>query len=190
PDDASYGGVEEVSLKFAIQKSRNIPLIRAAQEVGFNELERRLIKYFPELLIPLKEYPAQLLGAIELSLSDLSGAYLKFFHEQCRNFKQGKSKYEESLLYHLAQADETTISRVAGKVIKQSLIFGKTGTTNKGLDNWYIAFDGQNFYAIWFGVDSAREGKDLKLYGSNSAFKIFQNFIQYRGKQVSEFFCR
>lgn len=190
PSDASYNGVEEVSLKFAIQKSRNIPLIRASQEVGFDPLEKRLLDYFPRLLSPLGEYPAQLLGAIELSMEELSRAYLKFFTRQCDAFKSGEAKYEESLLYYLAQAKDTTIARVAGDVIKQSLIFGKTGTTNNGLDNWYIAFDGQNFYSIWFGVDSAREGKKLHLYGSNSSFKIFQDFIQYRGKQVSDFRCR
>lgn len=190
PSDSSKDGLEQVTLRYAIQKSRNIPLVRASQEVGFDALEPRLLAYFPNLLTPLREYPAQLLGAIELSLSELSGAYLKFFRNQCESFAKGESKYEESLLYHLAQADETTIARVAGRVIKQSLIFGKTGTTNNGLDNWYIAYDGQNFYSIWFGVDSNRDGKKLKLYGSNSAFRIFQDFIQFRGKQVSEFFCR
>lgn len=189
PNDGDYNGLEEVTLKYAIQKSRNIPLIRAASEVGFEALENRLLDYFPNMLTPLGEYPAQLLGAIELSLNELSKAYLKFLDRQCQDFKSGKSSYEDSLIYFLAQAEETTISRVAGDVIRSSLIFGKTGTTNNGLDNWYIAFDGQNFYATWFGVDSQRAGKKLRLYGSNSAFRIFQNFIQYRGKQVSEFVC-
>ena len=190
PSDSSYHGQKEVTLKYAIQKSRNIPLIRAAKDVGFETLEKRMLDYFPNLLSPLAEYPAQLLGAIELTFDELAEAYLKFFKRQCESFQTGKTTYEESLLYYLAQADETTISRVAGDVIRQSLIFGKTGTTNNGLDNWYIAYDGQNFYAIWFGVDSGRSGKDLRLYGANSSFRIFQDFIHFRGKQVSEFFCR
>lgn len=190
PSDYSYGDKKEVTLKYAIQKSRNTPLIRFAKETGFDALEERLLDYFPDMLTPLGQYPAQLLGAIELSLNDLTSAYLKFFRRQCERFEKGESAYEESLLYHLAQAEETTIARVAGKVIRQSLIFGKTGTTNNGLDNWYIAYDGQNFYAIWFGVDSRRDEENLKLYGANSAFRIFQDFIQYRGKQVAEFHCR
>lgn len=190
PSDSDYGDLKEVTLKWAIQKSRNIPLIRAASEVGFDSLEQKLVEYFPNLLTPLDQYPAQLLGSIELSLSELSKAYLKFLRRQCEDFKTGYATYEESLLYHLAQAEQTTVSRVADQVIRNALIFGKTGTTNNGLDNWYIAYDGQNFYAIWFGVDSDREGKDLRLYGSNSSFRIFQDFIKYRGKQVSEFICR
>ena len=189
PADSKVDLGEKISLKTAIQKSRNIPLIRASKEVGFDALEKRLLDYFPNMLTPLKEYPAQLLGAIELSLSEVGEAYLKFFKRQCESFENGTSNYEESLLYHLAQADKTTISNSAGSIIKQSLIFGKTGTTNNGLDSWYVAFDGQNFYAIWFGVDSDRAGKDLRLYGSNSAFAIFQNFIQYRAKRISEFYC-
>ena len=81
------------------------------------------------------------------------------------------------------------IRNSANNILKNSLIFGKTGTTNNGLDNWYIASDGERFYAIWFGVDSARENKELKLYGSNSAFRIFQYFISYRAKQLRDFYC-
>lgn len=189
PKDSDYGGLEEVSLKYAIQKSRNRPLIRTAQEVGFDVLEKSLKEKFPRLFTPLKEYPAQLLGAVELSLGEVAGAYLNFFNTQCSRINNEELEFEESLIYTLAQAEQTTIRNTANKILKNSLIFGKTGTTNNGLDNWYIASDGERFYAIWFGVDSARENKELKLYGSNSAFKIFQYFISYRAKQLRDFYC-
>lgn len=189
PSDADYGDIEEVSLKYAIQKSRNRPLIRTAVEVDLDNLEERLLKIFPNLLVPLREYPAQLLGAIELSLANVSGAYMSFFRNQCEKVNNEEAQFEETLVYALAQAEQTTIRNAANKIIKNSLIFGKTGTTNNGLDNWYIASDGDKFYINWFGVDSKRENKELRLYGSNSAFKIFQYFISYRGKQLRDFYC-
>lgn len=189
PDDADYGDLTEVSLKYAIQKSRNRPLIRTAEEVGFDILESSLQQKFPRLLTPLSEYPAQLLGAIELSLSEVASSYLNFFRNQCARIKREELIFEDSLIYTLAQAEQTTIRNSANNILKNSLIFGKTGTTNNGLDNWYIASDGERFYAIWFGVDSARENKELKLYGSNSAFRIFQYFISYRAKQLRDFYC-
>jgi len=189
PSDSHEEEKKEVTLKYAIQTSMNRPLIRTAKEVGFDNLEKSLKNYFPELLTPLSEYPAQLLGAIELSLDDVTRSYLKFFNTQCENVKLGVIEFEETLIYALAQAQQTTIRRAANKILKNSMIFGKTGTTNNGLDNWYIASDGEKFFVTWFGVDSARENKELRLYGSNSAFKIFQYFISYRGKQIRDFYC-
>jgi penicillin-binding protein 1B len=189
PDDVNYGDIKEITLKQAIQKSRNRPLIRTAVEVGLDNLEQNLLKIFPSLLTPLKEYPAQLLGAIELSLSNVSSAYLSFFNNQCEKVEKSELEFEDTLVYALAQAEKTTIRLAANDIIKNSLIFGKTGTTNNGLDNWYIASDGDKFYINWFGVDSKRENKELRLYGSNSAFKIFQYFISYRGKQLRDFYC-
>ena len=189
PKDASRVKVDEVELRYAIKKSKNIPIVRIAKEVGFDVLEPRLKEYFPNLLTPLSEYPAQILGAIEMSLSQLSFSYLKYFKKTCQNIKDGVYTFEESILYELSKANETTVSRVSNEVMKNVLIFGKTGTTNNGLDNWYIAFDGKVFYAIWFGVDSDRKDKRLRLAGATSAYRIFQDFQTNRGKQIYELYC-
>jgi penicillin-binding protein 1B len=189
PKDASKVKEEEVTLLRALQKSKNIPLIRTANDIGFEKLEERLISYFPNLLVPLGEYPAQLLGAIELSMTDVANAYLKYIEKSCLNVKEEKYPYEESILYYLSHASETTISRVANKKIKQITMFGKTGTTNKGLDNWYVAFDGEQIYITWFGVDAQRSGEKIRLSGASSAYRIFQQFILFRGKRLAEVYC-
>lgn len=189
PKDASKVKVDEVEIRYALKKSKNIPIVRIANELGFDSLEPKLQTYFPDLLIPLREYPAQVLGAIELSLSELSFSYLKYFKKTCENIKNGVYSFEDSILYELSKAAETTISRVSNKVMKNVLIFGKTGTTNNGLDNWYIAFDGKVFYAVWFGVDSQRKDKKLRLAGATSAYRIFQKFQTNRGKQIYELYC-
>jgi penicillin-binding protein 1B len=189
PKDSSLVKVDEVELRYAIKKSKNIPLVRIATEVGFDVLEPRLKEYFPDLLLPLREYPAQILGAIEMSLSELSFAYLKYFRKTCQNIKDDIYSFEDSILYELSKANETTVSRVSNEVMKNVLIFGKTGTTNNGLDNWYIAFDGKVFYAVWFGVDSDRKDKKLRLAGATSAYRIFQDFQTNRGKQIYELYC-
>lgn len=189
PKDASKVNEEYVDLRYAVKKSKNIPLIRVANEVGFDRLESKLQAYIPRLLKPLKEYPAQLLGSIEMSLEELGSSYLKYFEATCKNINKGKYTFEDSILYEMSKAKETTISKASRGAIKDILMFGKTGTTNNGLDNWYIAFDGKVFYAIWYGVDSNRQGKKLRLAGSTSAYKIFQNFQLYRGKQLYELYC-
>lgn len=189
PKDASKSQDDFITLKRALLKSRNIPLIRTAQEVGFEKLEEKLLPYFPNLLVPLGQYPAQLLGAIELSLSEISGSYLKYFQNSCKNIKEEKYQFKDSIMYLLSEAQNTTISRVANITLKGLNIFGKTGTSSNGLDNWYIAFDGEQLFLTWFGVDTQRQGKKLGISGATSAFKIFQEYMTYRGKRVPEMYC-
>ncbi len=189
PKDSSKVKVDYVDLRYAVKKSKNIPLVRVSSELGFDTLEPKLKEYFPRLLTPLKEYPAQLLGALEMTLGELGFSYLKYFKKTCENIKNEKYDFKDSILYEMSKADETTISHVSSSTIKKILMFGKTGTTNNGLDNWYVAFDGKVFYAIWFGVDSKRSGKKLRLAGATSAYRIFQNFQLYRGKQLYELYC-
>jgi len=189
PKDYSKTKDSEVSLKVALQKSKNIPLIRIANEIGFDELEKNIENKIPGLIRPLREYPAQLLGSLELSLEEIFKTYKKFVLNKCESIVNGDLKLEESVLYYMSKADETTISGMAVEPYRNALIFGKTGTSNNGLDNWYFAFDGRTYYTIWFGVDSERQDKNLRLTGANSAFAIFQDFINHRGKQITEIHC-
>ena len=67
--------------------------------------------------------------------------------------------------------------------------FGKTGTTNNGYDNWYVAFDGKNLSIVWVGYEGERNTKSLGLYGATTAFSVFQNFYRDRGKRFTQFGC-
>ena len=190
PKDYSKTKIAKVTLKTALQKSKNIPLIRVASEVGFDILEEKLNDYIPRLKSPLSEYPAQLLGAVELSLEEVIKSYTKFIKNKCELISDKKIAFEGSILEYMSVAQETTISRLARDPLKSSLIFGKTGTSNNGLDNWYFAFDGRQIFVIWFGVETDRNDKDLRISGATTAFLIFQNFVNFRGKEVSEVICK
>src|SRR5690606_38072774 len=120
----------------ALRQSLNRPLIRLAQEVGFEQLEAQLIPLIPRLQTPLAEYPSQLLGALELTLVELAQAYKEFFDLECAPHGSG-------VMQVLDDPTQTTIKRVVGKVMSQMRFFGKTGTSNGGRDNWFIFFDGK-----------------------------------------------
>lgn len=189
PKDYSKVKVDEVELKVALQKSKNIPLIRIANEVGFDELEKKLIPKFPRLKSPLSEYPAQLLGALELSMEEVLRVYSDFIQNKCKSIKENDLDFEQTVLHYMSLAPETTITSLAKGPYRDARVFGKTGTTNNGLDNWYYAFDGQKVYLIWYGVESNRNKFDLRLSGAVSSFLIFQKFMNKRGKQISEIIC-
>lgn len=178
----SKSDTDFISIKEALQKSKNIPLIRTVKEVGFDNLESRIKNLIPRLQLPLKEYPAQLLGAIELSLSEVANLYTNFVNNLCLE--------DPGFIELLTDASQTTLSRRARSTIKETRIFGKTGTTNNGLDAWFIADDGEFFYVTWIGLETGRQKGKLDLYGAGSAFQIFQKYIELRGKQIPEFYCK
>ena len=182
PQESHLVKESEISVAEALKQSLNRPIIRLANEVGFGVLETRLQEKIPHLKTPLGEYPAQLLGAVELSVEELAKAYGQFFDEQCAQTGSG-------IIQVLDDPNQTTIKRVVGKVMSQMRFFGKTGTTNDGRDNWFVFFDGAVISAIWVGQETERSGKSLPLYGSSTAFRILENYLLYRGKLFNDLHC-
>ena len=82
PHEGSRVYKKEVTIREALQRSLNNPLIRLVQEHGFDTIEGDLKRYIPKLQTPLREFPAQLLGAIELTLNELLDAYYFFLLDQ------------------------------------------------------------------------------------------------------------
>lgn len=185
PGEASSAAALIISAREALQKSRNRPLIRMAEQVGFNNLEDELTKKFRLLLTPLAQYPSQLLGAIELSVLEVAQLYEEFEELECSEMRAG----DDGVLLQLLDPKKTTISKVAKPFIREMSLFGKTGTTNNGRDNWFVAIDGMNIYVIWVGAESLGREDKLALYGSTSAYKIFEGYLEKRGKRPVDYSC-
>jgi penicillin-binding protein 1B len=173
---------EEITIKYALQKSKNTPLIRAAESVGFDYLETILIDYFPDLQRPLKEYPAQLLGAIELSLSEVIGAYSKFIKKACDSGKM------ESMQM-LSDPNETTLASFVDPVMMNLRFFAKTGTSNSAHDNWLVTFHQGHLYALWVGQEGPRDEKSLMVSGSSTSFRVFQNYLVRSARKLNSELC-
>ncbi len=180
---------KEVTLEEALQHSYNRPVIHLANKFTFPILEEQLAPYLTDMKKPLQEFPAQLLGSIELSLNDLSLAYEKFIRSECEDLFQGQKTEKESVLYALSDPNKTTVGRQLDPIFKILRFFGKTGTTNSGFDNWYVAFDGKYLTAVWVGNEGNRSLKGLSLYGSTTAYQVFQSFYRDRGQRFNAFSC-
>jgi penicillin-binding protein 1B len=189
PKEAHSKLEKEVTLLDALLKSLNRPVIRIGNEVGFDKVEEKLKIYFPTLKTPLKEFPSELLGAPELSLADLRQSYSQFILDECKKIQEGTRKSEDSVLFALSDPNQTTVEYSVDAIMKKLRFFGKTGTTNNGYDNWYVAFDGKNLSMVWVGYEGERSTKSLGLYGSTTAFNVFQNFYRDRGKRFTQFGC-
>lgn len=183
PSEAAKAFPAELSVKKALQRSLNRPVIRLAQKLGFRSVEKELKAYFPDLLTPLGEYPAQLLGALELSLAELFNAYQKFITEACQDERLSK------ILWALSDPKKTTLANQVEENLAKLPFFGKTGTSNDGLDNLFISYDGRLLSLVWVGLEGSRTDKVLPLYGSTTAFQLYQNFVLQRGTRFGELSC-
>ena len=169
PREAHKNLMEEVTLEEALLKSYNRPIIYLSQEIGFDKLEAFLDSMVPRLKKPLAEYPAQLLGAVEMSVYELFQLYADFFLRECQKDIVDAGKVVEIM----SDPKKTTISHFAKGGFSELKFFGKTGTSNRGHDSWFVAFDGHEIGIIWVGLEGNRNDKNLPLYGSTTAFKVF-----------------
>ena len=61
---------------------------------------------------------------------------------------------------------DVTVSGTAKTIQQYDIngpVYGKTGTTNKGRDSWFVGFDNNRTVAVWVGID---KGDSLGLTGS------------------------
>ena len=80
--------------------------------------------------------------------------------------------------YQVVSMLEGVVQRGTGKVVRQigKPLAGKTGTTNKSFDTWFIGFSPDLVVGIYVGFDSpATLGKET---GSSLAAPIFKDFIE------------
>jgi penicillin-binding protein 1B len=179
----------KITMTEALMKSYNRPVIRVASELGFPVIEERLRVFLPDLKTPLDQYPSELLGSMELSMSQYRDIYVNFIKTECGKIKNSERFMDQSVLQILSDPNQTTVERAVDVVMQKLRFFGKTGTTNNGYDNWYVAFDGKNIMMIWVGYEGERKTKSLGLYGATTSFDVFQNYYRDRGRRFQQFSC-
>jgi len=187
PSEASKRIPAEVTVEQALLWSLNRPLIRLSEGLGFKKIEDYLVNYIEDLLVPLDQYPSQLLGSVELSLSKIFNIYEKFYKSECE-IREGNEEYNGPL-WVLSNPNKNTLRNKHDKIMSNLSFFAKTGTTNKGLDNWFVFNDGFLRGVIWVGFEGARTIEDKKTFGSTTAYEIYRSFVTQRAKRYGDFDC-
>ena len=92
------------------------------------------------------------------------------------NYKQ---VFSSQTAYQIISFLEGAIQRGTGKKLKKLKLnlAGKTGTTNKNTDAWFIGFTSNFVVGIYVGMDNP---KPLGKYetGSKAALPIFESFVK------------
>ena len=90
-----------------------------------------------------------------------------------------KSIFSEQTAYQMTSILEGVIKRGTGRGLKNLnlQIAGKTGTTNKNTDAWFIGFTSNLVVGVYVGHDNPKTLGKIET-GSKAAMPIFKEFIK------------
>jgi penicillin-binding protein 1A len=191
--DGSFMG--NISIRTALEVSRNVPAVKLGQAVGVNqiiEVCRTLGIKSP--MLPVTSLP---LGAVDLTPMEMAGAYATFanngWHSPPTFIVQVSDSSGNVLLDNtpnpqlvldpwaaaaLTDVLQGVIVRGTGKSAQISRpAAGKTGTTDAQRDVWFVGYVPQLATAVWVGNDNyapLRAGAT----GGTYAAPVWQDFMQ------------
>jgi 1A family penicillin-binding protein len=191
----NYGGRRygRVSLSEAFAQSINTAAARLAQEVGLNEV----IAAAHDLGIKqrLPAIPSLALGAVDVSLLDLTAAYASVGadklqvepwgisgfgkeDESALRFVKPQSGPRRSLQYRqpLVELLQLVVQRGTGRAAAlDGFAAGKTGTSGDYRDAWFIGFNEDLVTGVWVGNDDRTPMKQVT--GGSLPAEIWKRFM-------------
>ena len=164
-----------ITLRHALEQSRNVPAVRVMEQLG----PKQVIAYARRLGLgsALPPYLAVALGAAEASLVEMTSAYSVFPNQGVRmrpysvlkvtdregnvleeNRPEPKDAIRADTAYVMTNLLRGVVQR--GTAAKAAAldwpIGGKTGTTDDYGDAWFIGFDPDITIGLWIGYDQKR----------------------------------
>jgi penicillin-binding protein 1A len=174
--DGEYDG--EVTMREALVRSKNVPTVRLAEEVGLQDVAQAARRTGIQSAIDVT--PAMPLGTVALSPLELATAYgafaglgeaavprlvLRVEDEQGREvFAAGPPQLHRLLdpgvAFLVTNVLEDALARGTGTAVRgagfTAPAAGKTGTTNDATDAWFVGYTPRTVAAVWIGFDEPR----------------------------------
>ncbi len=175
--------------------SYNIPAIKVLKKIGVSPVQQ-----LAEKMGFFASFPPNLsvaLGAVDVSLLEITGAYIPFV---CNGFFQQPTLISHitadtgKLLYRFSGSAKRVFKQRSAQEIKGLLeqtvsmgtgrkarglpgrSGGKTGTSDKNRDVWFIGFNDSLVCGVWFGYDRNNSlGKNVN--GGNRAAPVWREFM-------------
>lgn len=203
--DHTYSG--PITLATALARSRNVPAVRMMMALGVPavaQMARTL-----GITSPIYPNYSSALGASEVTLLELTRAYSVFpnrgrlvepvFIERIED-RDGRVLYESRPIKTQVMSPEgaDTMTQLLIGVVERGTatrvqvlrrpIGGKTGTTNRTRDAWFIGFTPSLITGVWVGMDDERS-LGPKETGSQAAAPIFISYMReaLKGQPVEQF---
>jgi penicillin-binding protein 1A len=185
------------SIRTALTHSRNIVTVKLLQEIGVG----RAIKMARDLGItsPLSKNLSISLGSSGMTLLELTSAYSAFSNRgekispmavRLIENRKGELLYSaqpeitnpisSGLAYTITSLMQSVVQNGTARKVKvlNRPIAGKTGTTNKNVDAWFIGFSPEIVTGVWVGRDNY-EPLGVNETGSRAAIPIWLQYMKY-----------
>jgi penicillin-binding protein 1A len=173
--DGAFEG--RVTMRDALVRSRNIPTIRLATDLGYDSVAQLA----EEAGLPnVPRQPSMALGTVSVSPLELAAAYTAFagMGDAVRprlvlkvergdgevlwqaERPQRRRVMSPAVAYIVTDALREALSRGTGSAVVRAGFrapaAGKTGTTNDGTDAWFVGYTPSMLGAVWIGFDKRR----------------------------------
>ncbi len=192
-----------VSARYALEKSLNVPTVRAAQLVGLNDVAKiaercgidREFRPLPALALGAQEVTALELATafgtianlgyrtspmIVQEVTDLEGTPLESRQVQRTLAVSPQAAY---LVNHVLQGVMTRGTGASSQRLGfRGVAAGKTGTTDDTRDSWFVGYTPELLALVWVGYDdNVRTG----LTGASGALPVWVDFMKRAGQAGS-----
>jgi penicillin-binding protein 1A len=188
-----------VTLRRALEQSRNIPAVKAMLEVGPQQVVTYAGRFgFPDNLPP---YLSLALGSAEATLVDATAAYTVFPNQGVRmvpysvvniadregnlleeNRPEAREAIRADTAYVMTNLLRGVVQRgtAAAAASLNWPLAGKTGTVDNYTDTWFIGFDPNITVGVWVGYDEKRPigGSSNGETGATAALPIWMDFMR------------
>jgi len=192
--DRDYRG--DVTVRYALENSLNMPALYIAERVGLPAIKRAL-QGFEISAKDFSAVPSLALGALDTNLLRLTGAYgalanggifveprlysvaLDADNERLSSAKvREKRVADEAATFVLTNILQGVIERGTGKGARakgfSAPAAGKTGTSDSSRDAWFVGFTPTLVAGVWVGLD---DNSPTKLTGGGAAAPIWGDFM-------------
>ncbi|MEE2637257.1 MAG: penicillin-binding transpeptidase domain-containing protein, partial [Acidobacteriota bacterium] len=185
-----------ITLRTALEKSRNIPAVRLMRDIG----PRSVVAYARRFgfVSEIPPYLSVALGSSEATLEEITSAYTVFPNNGVRmppfRIMTISDQHGTVLEEHRPAAEQAIPSDTAFVMVNllrgvvdrgtgvaaQTLewpVAGKTGTVDDYTDGWFVGFDPDITVGVWVGFDRKRTlgaGQD----GASVALPIWHDFMR------------
>jgi penicillin-binding protein 1A len=193
--DEKFEGV--ITLRRALDGSRNVPAVKLAEKVGMNSVIDMARRF--GITSPLPPYLPITLGAADLNLLEHTSAFTVFPDDGIRidpHMIRRVTTYDGALLEQahplVHDVVEPEVARTMTSMLQDVIergtgtparalgrpAGGKTGTTNDFTDAWFIGFTPEITAGVWVGYDDKSVSLGKPETGAVAALPIWLEFMQ------------
>ena len=192
--DGKYEGA--ITLRRALEQSRNVPAVRTMEQIG----PKHVVDYARKFGFqgPMEPYLSLALGSAEASLVEVTAAYsvfpnqgvlmkpyqiLKVVDRQGNLLEENRPQPREAIradtAYVMTNLMQGVVQRGTGAAAAALAwpLGGKTGTTNDYTDAWFTGFDPNLTAGVWVGHDDKKPLGPAET-GALAALPIWMDFMK------------